>query len=280
MQGELEMNNAYTHGCHDCALCFHKGGKQITYNNQWRLTNWPAYWGASNPDTLVLGFSMGATQIRAATDGQTHFDKVAFAGMRINLSKILGRFGFNMKNGSIDEAITARGTSLGFSSLSRCGLEKWEKGRWVTSGTIMGDAARDPWSKEVLARCAATHLVAMPPSVRRVILLGNSQTYMDGVRQLLRPLFQDFKDLNQVAFTAGGRTWVFVCHPKAQGARVEQWLTDPTTTSSGSKRDLAMDAIAMSQVQELLEAANDDPPTVRRGIGVKRLVKANGTILH
>ena len=26
----------------------------------------------------LLGFSMGATQVRAATDDQTHFDKVAF----------------------------------------------------------------------------------------------------------------------------------------------------------------------------------------------------------
>jgi hypothetical protein len=119
----------------------------------------------------------------------------------------------------------------------------------------------------------------MPPSVQRVILLGNSKTYMDGVRQLLRPLFPDFADLNQVAFSAGGRTWVFVCHPKAQGARVEQWLTDPATSSSGTKRELAMEAIAISQARGILEAAGKSD-TKASGIGVKRLVKASGMVVH
>ena len=179
----------YEHGCHSCTICFPRSKSQITHNDQWRLTNWPAYWGASNPQIMVLGFSMGANQVRAAK--LADFDQVAYIGMRPNIAKILAVLGLDPGQ-SIDASMTKFGKRVGYSSVSRCSLEMWEKGSWKTSGTIMAKAPTDPWASAILERCIQTFLPTMPTTAKVVVLLGSSDVYIAGLTKLIRRSFGDF----------------------------------------------------------------------------------------
>ena len=180
---------SYTHGRHNCTFC-HAAGKNTTiHEGRWRLIRWPAYWGDSQPETLVLGFSMGAKQIAAAD--HDHFDQVAFNGLRPRLLQVLDALGIRRREQTLDAAMSAYGRGLGFSSLARCSLGQWDPAKrdFLTSGSIMKDAPHDPWAGQVLHRCASTYLPAMPASVRRVVLLGLGDDYVAGVRQILRRVF-------------------------------------------------------------------------------------------
>src|SRR5690606_2333566 len=126
-----------------------------------------------------------------------------------------------------------------------------QKRAFMTSGSIMKDALGDPWASEVLYRCTSTYLPDMPPSVRRVVLLGLGDHYVKGVRQMMRRIFDDFTDINNVAFQAGGKTWVFAIHPsKSTGSHFKAWLEADKDATLGRKRSLAQAAIAKSYVGE------------------------------
>lgn len=252
VQGEQSMIG-YEHGKHDCSLCLKPGSQLITDDGQWQLTHWPAYWGSSSPETLVLGFSMGANQVRAVASKP--FDQVAFDRLRGNLAKILDTLGVPRLDQSMDELLTARAKGFGFSSIARCSLGIKEAGVFKTSGKIMSVAVDDPWASQVLSRCASTYLGNMPASVRRVVLLGNSDAYIKGMRRLLNRLFDDYASINPMAFRAAGRTWAFTVHPAAQGNRVKEWLADGEDQSSGLKREQAIHAIRRSLEGDPVKAA-------------------------
>lgn len=257
------MQPGYTHGTHDCRLC-HRAGSSLTVNeDRWQLIHWPAYWGSSEPDTLVLGFSMGERQVRAARTGP--FDEVAFATHREKLVRILNTLGIRRPDQSIAASMTRWGRGLGYSSLARCSLGYKEPGSqvFVTSGKIMKDAPADPWARGVLKRCASTYLTNLPASVKRVVLLGSGDEYVAGVRHILREVFSDFADINPMAFTANGRTWVFAVHPSRDN-RVRDWVEGAPSGKAGQKRGLAQAAIARSYKNE---------PSVQAKIGRRRLVK-------
>lgn len=56
------------HGWQVCRAC-HAPGLDVRVVGDWHLRANPGYWGSSAPETLVLGFSKGATQIGAANLG-------------------------------------------------------------------------------------------------------------------------------------------------------------------------------------------------------------------
>lgn len=257
------MIERFTHGTHPCGLCFSKGRTTATSEGRWHLTHWPAYWGSSNPDTLVLGFSMGARQVAAARNKP--FREVAFATHRHKLLRILNALGIRRQNQSLDESMTQRSRGMGYTSLARCSLGYRGPGEndYKTSGTIMKVAPSDSWAGQVLYRCASVHLTALPTSVRRVVLLGTTDSYVNGVRAMLRRIFPDFADINPMAFFAEGRIWVFAVHPQ-QDDRVAQWIQDSIHGIAGKKRVWAQTAIARSYAQETARPTR---------IGTKRLVK-------
>lgn len=257
------MHHGYTHGTHPCGRC-HAKRKSTTYHeDRWRLEHWPAYWGASEPDTLVLGFSMGARQVAAARSKE--FEQVAFDTHRHKLERILNALGIRRHGQSIDVTMTRWSRSLGYSSLARCSLGLRGPGEqdYKTSGTIMKVAPSDPWASEVLKRCASTYLTTLPASVKRVVLSGSSDAYVAGVRDLLRQIFEDFSDINPVSFRANGCTWVFAVHPSRLN-RVDAWIDEPSTGVAGRKRAWTQAAIARSYEAEDMRPSR---------IGTKRVFK-------
>jgi hypothetical protein len=80
------LSKRYVHGPIQCRLCFGSAERTLELGD-WRLHNNPGYYGSTNPRVLVLGFSKGANQNRAAEEG--NFDKIAFAKARHRLQAVL-----------------------------------------------------------------------------------------------------------------------------------------------------------------------------------------------
>lgn len=210
----------FSHGWGLCRLC-HAPGKEVTQHGQWHLRANPGYWGSSNPKVLVLGFSKGANQIKAATAGD--FDQVAFARMRPRLAKVLDTLGLIQPSANMDHLLSASGRALGAASLLRCGLSLESAGKLETSGPIIAMSLQDPWTRDRIQTCVLSHLVNMPSSVTHVVLLGNDDRYVAGVKQIMRSAFPDYRDVNPMAFHARGAAWVFAAHPSPANGHFAGW---------------------------------------------------------
>lgn len=234
------MTQMTKHGWQSCRAC-HSQGQELRVEGEWHLRANPGYWGAREPKILVLGFSKGATQIAAAANEA--FDAVAFAGMRPRLQKVLDALELDLEGQTIDEALSASSRALGAASLIRCGLSLERDGKLETSGAIMSRAARAPFTREVMQSCVKRHLDPLPASVRTVVLLGTTDTYVKGVKGLMHSRFEDFREVNEVAFMAQGRMWVFAAHPSPANGEFKAWLAGDPSSTSGRKRRLAAQAL-------------------------------------
>lgn len=228
------------HGWQSCRACHHPG-QDLRVEGEWHLRANPGYWGASAPKVLLLGFSKGANQIAAAMTGA--FDGVAFAGMRPRLQQVLDTLGLDLAGQTIDAALSANSRTLGAVSLIRCGLSMELNGKLETSGTIMPKAARAPFIRQVMQSCVAQHLDPLPDSIETVVLLGTTDAYLKGVKELMQSRFRDYREVNEVAFTAQGRTWVFAAHPSPANGEFKHWLAGDPSSASGRKQRLAVQAL-------------------------------------
>ena len=258
---------SYTHGAHGCSECHPTCRRPSrSLDERWQLDATPGYWGSSEPHTLVLGFSMGANQVRAYREDS--FDKAGFHGleMRRNVREILATLGLWDSTQDIDTAMSARARGFGFASLTRCSFSHLNPatGAYVTSGALMPKAPHDPWAREIMVRCAARYLRDIPPSVRRVVLFGTTDRYVQGVHAIMRTVFPDYAWVNDMAFSAGGRIWVFAVHP-SYANRVQEWIHAPAQSRPGRKRALALQALG-----QFVGAPVESKPS---RIGVKVLVK-------
>src|SRR5690606_5317483 len=104
----------------------------------------------------------------------------------------------------------------------------------------MPAAMRSPVIRGVMAQCMSTHLGALPPSVKLVVLLSNSGGYVQGVMQLARAQYTDFRQLDELSFIADGRPWVFATHPSPANGHFGSWIAGDASTTAGRKRDLAV----------------------------------------
>lgn len=238
MQQELPPSTI--HGWQSCRVC-HPHNQEVSVEGNWHLRANPGYWGNKAPKILVLGFSKGANQIAAAEAGE--FDKVAFAGMRHRLQRILEILDLSLDGQNIDQALTAKSRVLGGASLVRCGLSVMENGKLKTSGTIMTKALKTALPRRAMETCIQRHLFRLPESVRVVVLLGTTETYIKGVKDLMHRQYADYQNINAVAFRAQGCTWVFAAHPSPANGTFEQWCKGDSSTTAGRNRELARQAL-------------------------------------
>ena len=235
------MSALYSHGPLNCRLCF-TGHDATLALGDWRLHNNPGYYGSSSPRTLVLGFSKGANQNRAAATG--NFDQIAFAGARPRLQAVLVALGLMPKDRSIDHLMTAREQEFGVASLVRCSLCKMKDGECKTSGDVVPTAFTNPDTLAIIQRCVTTYLKTLPSDVRRVVLLGTADAYIKKTRTILSKLYPDFSSINEVAFQAGGALWVYGAHPSPGNGHFKSWLSGSAENVSARKRILARQALA------------------------------------
>ena len=206
------------------------------------MHNNPGYYGSSTPQTLVLGFSKGANQNRAAEAG--NFDKIAFAGARHRLQTVLTVLGLMPNDRSIDHLMTERERDFGVASLVRCSFCKMKDGECKTSGDVVPSAFTNAATLGIIKRCAAAHLNALPPSVKRVVLLGTADGYIKKTRAIFSGMYANFSSVNEVAFYAGGALWVYAAHPSPGNGHFESWASGAHDNVSARKRVLAQRALA------------------------------------
>ena len=235
------MPHRYPHGPIQCGLCFGNADRTLAIGD-WRLHNNPGYYGSSNPRVLVLGFSKGANQNRAAEAGD--FDKIAFAGARHRLQAVLQVLGLMPADRGIDYLMTAKEREFGVDSLVRCSFCKMKNGQCKTSGDVVPSAFSNPDTLAIIKRCASTYLLRLPERVERVVLLGTADSYIAKTRNIFSKIYPDFASVNPVAFRAGGALWVYGAHPSPGNGHFDAWLKGGIESASGQKRDLAQRALA------------------------------------
>lgn len=233
------------HGWQACRNC-HAFNSDLRVEGPWHLRANPGYWGTSTPKVLVLGFSKGATQISASLSG--NFDSVAFAGMRPRLRQVLDALGIDLGTETVDQALSASSRWLGAASLIRCGLSLDIDGKLTTSGTIMSKATSAAFTRQVMRSCVEQHLSPLPASVEKIVMLGTTDAYIKGVKALMGSQYADYRNINDVAFSVQGRTWVFAAHPSPANGEFKHWLGGDMASASGRKLQLALQALGSAPV--------------------------------
>ena len=234
------MSAVYEHGPQTCRLCFNNNATTLSLGD-WRLQNNPGYYGSSTPGTLVLGFSKGANQNRAAEAG--NFDRIAFAGARHRLQTVLAVLGLMPTDRSIDHLMTAREREFGVASLVRCSFCKMKNGDCKTSGDVIPSAFTNADTLGIIERCATTYLKDLPSSVKRVVLLGTADAYIKKTRAIFTGIYANFSSVNEVAFRAGSALWVYAAHPSPGNGHFDSWVSGTHENVSARKRILAQRAL-------------------------------------
>jgi len=238
------LSERYIHGKTQCRLCF-DGSERILEIGEWRLHNNPGYYGSPNPTTLVLGFSKGANQNRAAESGD--FDKIAFAKARPRLQAVLEALQLMPRDRGIDDLMTAKEPEFGVASLVRCSFCKMKNGDCKTSGDVVPSAFTNAGTLAIIQRCASTFLQRLPAGVRLVLLLGTADNYIKKTRAVFATLYPDYSSVNSVAFRAGGALWLYAAHPSPGNGHFDAWVNAGADSPSGLKRILAQQALAINQ---------------------------------
>lgn len=235
------MPIGYIHGPTPCRLCYGETEDTLALGD-WRLQNNPGYYGSPNPRILILGFSKGANQNRAAMGGD--FDKIAFAGARHRLQAILEALKLMPATRSIDELMTEKEREFGIASLVRCSFCKMKGGVCKTSGDVIPSAFSNADTLAIIQRCASTYLQSLPAGIALVLLLGTADSYVKKTRSIFAKLYSDFQSVNSVSFRAGGALWLYAAHPSPGNGHFEAWLTGDAENPSGKKRILVQQALS------------------------------------
>lgn len=234
------MSIGYAHGPGNCRKCFTDSESTLALGD-WRLVNNPGYYGSSDPEILVLGFSKGANQNRVAAKG--NFDEIAFAKARHRLTAVLDALKVMPADRGIDDLMTAREKKFGIASLVRCSFCKMKGGTCKTSGDVIPSAFTNVSTLEIIQRCTSTFLGNLSTSVRLVILLGTQEAYINKTKLAFMEIYPDFRSLNPVAFRGGGALWIYAAHPSPGNGHFESWISSGKDNPSGRKRIAALEAL-------------------------------------
>lgn len=242
MSGEAALP---MHGRLNCSRCF-KNGESFRQVDKWRMWRDPGAWGSGNPKYLVLGFSKGATQADIYRKGD--FDEVAFGGDRTrrNLTDVLRRVGVLKLNETVDEKISASEKEFHFASLVRCSLSRYDDEAsakrgcpvYTTSGRLISKAFSEVG--QVIDTCTSTFLTSLPESLKVVLVLGVTDSYIKNFRRRMQEVHpQGFHVINVVAYEDHRLLWVHLTHPSKGNGTLNAWLTSGSNEPSGRKRELA-----------------------------------------
>jgi hypothetical protein len=232
------------HGRIGCRKCFTGEGTTQTVG-KWQMVNDPAAWGSTAPKVLILGFSKGFTQADAFRSGR--FEDIPFKKMRPRLTDVLRLLGVLSKTEIVDQKMVASETEIAFGSLVRCSLSRLNaNGALECTGQVMPKAFLEEISAN-LKTCAQTYLRDLPSSVRLVLMLGTTDAYIKGCRNVVRSLYgPTFSDIDEVSYRTGEVVWVHASHPSPLNGHHGPWMTGDPSTKPGRKQNLAAAAVRSS----------------------------------
>jgi hypothetical protein len=241
------------HGWIGCSRCLPESAQQLFLGSgnpsPWRVEKPNGSWGTSNPLIVVLGFSRGSNQ-----KSTLPYDEIAFAGMRSQLTKILQKLQLLDEWDFIGNRINAAETVFHFGSLFRCSVSMWDKNKndySKSGGGILEKFVKAKENDLIARNCINEYFGSIPKRTKLVVMLGNSDKYIERCHSLFCREHPEIKKINKVAYGDGNTTWVHTIHAKAQGDYLPQWL-EGRGTSIGRKLKPAIEAVQQSGVIEHL----------------------------
>lgn len=208
--------NCVAHGPMTCDRCWKGIAASCQEAGPFKLVRDPGHWGSANPSTLVLGISKGNTQTNAFSS--CRFEKVAFKGIRHRLLEVLQTVG--LLPGETLERFESRFRSeeqeFGFASVVRCSLTGMDRKKGVhTADSRNVVPAFKPTSRgySFTSTCVGQHIGRLPPDTRTVILLGNTDSYIKHLRNLIGRTLSGVRPVNAVSYRSDFVTFVHVSHP-------------------------------------------------------------------
>ena len=208
--------NCVPYGPMTCDRCW----KGITTSYQeagpFKLVRDPGHWGSPNPSILILGISKGNTQSNAFAS--CRFENVAFKKIRHRLLEVLQTVG--LLPGETLEQFENRFRSeereYGFASVVRCSLTGMDRKKGVhTADSRNVVQAFKPTSRGYIftSTCVEQHIGRLPPDTRTVILLGNTDSYIKHLRNLIGRTLSGVRPVNAVSYRSDFAIFIHVAHP-------------------------------------------------------------------
>jgi hypothetical protein len=243
------------HGWIGCSRCLPETEQQLFLGSgspaPWKIEKPNGSWGTNNPLIVILGFSRGSNQKPTLP-----YDEIAFAGMRPQLTKILQKLQLLGESDFVDNRINAHETIFHFGSLFRCSVSMWDKTRndySKSGGGILEKFVKAKENDLIAKNCINQHFGSIPKRTKLILMLGNSDKYIDRCCSLFRREHPDIRRINEVAYGNTDTTWVHTIHAKAQGSYLPEWL-EGRETAIGRKLKPAIEAVQQSGVIEHLTA--------------------------
>lgn len=246
MPKATDLTTLPPHGRITCRRCF-TTDNEAQMIGKWQMVNDPAAWGSATPEILILGFSKGFTQANAFRSDR--FENIPFKKMRARLTDELQLLGLLGAAETVDQKFAAAETKFAFGSLVRCSLSRFNaKGILSCTGEVMPKAFTEEISSKV-HKCAETFLTNLPASVRLVLMLGTTDSYIGGCRDIIRTLHgAQFSDINAVSYRTSDIVWIHVSHPSGLNGHHQNWMAGDPATKPGQKQNLALAAIQLSSI--------------------------------
>jgi hypothetical protein len=234
-----------SHGPVNCARCWSDAQSTVQECGSFRLVRDPGHWGASNPHTLVLGISKGNTQSRAF--GAEPFDSVAFKGIRHRILEAFHAVGLLLDEtiASFERRFSESERDYAFASVIRCsitGMDRKKRVHTADSPNVLPAFQRGSLGSKFVENCVDQHLVMLPPRTKLVLLLGNTDTYVTALAEVIGRRRGAVSRINSVAYASLGVRFVHVAHPSKGNGHFGAFIRGEG--KSGMKRNLARQALA------------------------------------
>ena len=174
--------------------------------------------------------------------------------MRPELIKILQKLQLLNQTDHVENRINSKEEIFHFASLFRCSVSMWDKNKNQYSksgGGILEKFLKTEKTDLIAKNCINQYFNRIPEQTKLIVLLGNSDKYIDGCMSLFKNEHSNINRINEVAYGNDKTTWVHVIHAKARGSYVPQWL-EGKDAAIGRKLKPAIDAVQASGVLQHL----------------------------
>jgi hypothetical protein len=223
------------HGPIDCKICKSLFANTVAsqvwggLGEECQLKNNPGSWGTNKPRFLVLGFSKGPKQNEAWRNygsGKLRFDQVPFysfrkpssksLSMRERLHMLLVSLGVMEKESDIDSLFLPSESNFSFGSIVRCSISVRDSNGYTEDmKKIVSSFLDSDISLNVFNNCIERHLKEIPENTI-IVLLGMDKDYITLTRNTFSSMYPGTREINELAFSDGKRTWVHVIHPSGR----------------------------------------------------------------
>ena len=240
------------HGRIDCRQCLSGCDYTQEMDSRFLVTNNPCAWGSQNPMVMVLGQTKGATQNEALDEAHSEedFTRVAFDGSRPALFALLRSLGLCMHVQNLDPLFEETENDWHWGSFIRCSVmgKSSKKPGWHSGSPEVSPLYKAPEAGALPRTCVKEHLSTLPPRLKLVLMLGNSNAHIKNVQSALAQTHSIVKiPKNEMAYIAGGVMWVHILHPSpAAIAYRQQFIAADPRTTQGVKALQARAAINMA----------------------------------